>query len=206
VRLVFALLLAALVAAPSARADGDPASDVLIGSRVFYPYTVKPPKASAKKLEATIAAAAKHGYPVRVAMIGDVYDLGSAGLLMDKPQVYAKFLATELGQFNADWVLIVMPGGYGIYHCVGKKGVGPCEAGRPTAADERLLKSLPRPGRDLAAAADVAVRRLAEAHGVSFGGGPLKLILGVVVVAAVAAGGVLLIVRRNRPFGQPVGS
>jgi hypothetical protein len=198
VRLVFALLLAALVAAPSARADGDPASDVLIGSRVFYPYTVKPPKASAKTLEATIAAATKHGYPVRVAMIGDVYDLGSAGLLMDKPQVYAKFLATELAQFNSDWVLIVMPGGYGIYHCVGKKGFGPCETGRPTAADERLLKTLPEPGKDVASAGDVAVRKLAEAHGVSFGGGPLKLVAGAVVVLVLAAGGVLVLRRRGK--------
>ena len=192
------LLLAALIAAPAARADGDPASDVLIDHRVFYPYMLKPPKASATKLEATIAKATKGGYPVRVAMIGDVYDLGSAGLLMDKPQVYAKFLATELAQFNAEWVLIVMPAGYGIYHCVGKKGFGPCETGRPTGADERLLKSLPPPKRDLAAAGDVAVRRLAEAHGVSFGGGPLKLVVAAVVVAALAAGGVLLMRRRKR--------
>jgi hypothetical protein len=58
-------------------------------------------------------------------------------------------------------VLVVMPNGYGIYHCVPAPNVGPCESGRPTAADEQLLDTLPPPkGDHLAAAAEVAVRRL----------------------------------------------
>ncbi|HEY6888682.1 MAG TPA: hypothetical protein VI300_12910, partial [Solirubrobacter sp.] len=158
-----------------ARADGDPASDILIKERVFYPYQAKVPKASASALEKTIAAAKDKGYSVRVAMIADEFDMGSVGLLNRKPQVYAKFLAQELAQFNTDWVLIVMPNGYGIYHCVGKKRAGgytdPCEAGAPAGADEQALRALPtveKSRQDYAAAADVAVRRLAELHGASF--------------------------------------
>ena len=49
--------------------------------------------------------------------------------------------------FNSDWLLVVMPNGYGIYHCVGKKRPegysDPCERQRRTAADEKLLASLP---------------------------------------------------------------
>jgi hypothetical protein len=199
VRLLAALLAAALLAAPAAaRADGDPASDVLIKDRVFFPYYEKLPKASTQALTATIAKAKAAGYPVRVALIAHVYDLGSAGLLYRKPQSYAQFLAQELAQFNADWLLVVMPNGYGIYHCVAKRGVGPCESALPTAADKRRLASLPAPGRDLAAAGDTAVRRLAELHGADLGGSPLAPIAVAAAVLLAAGGAALALLRRRR--------
>src|SRR5262249_13075235 len=110
VRPLLAALIALLVLMPAAaHADGGPASDVLVDKRVFYPYYDKVPKASQQQLQQTIADAKKKGYAVRVAMIGKVYDLGSAGLLYKKPQPYSQFLAQELAQFNTDWVLVVMP-------------------------------------------------------------------------------------------------
>jgi hypothetical protein len=202
--LLLFLVVGALGAPALARADGDPASDILIKERVFYPYQAKVPKAAASALEKTIASAREKGYSVRVAMIADEFDMGSVGLLNRKPQIYAKFLAQELAQFNVDWVLTVMPNGYGIYHCVGKKRAGgytdPCEAGAPAGADEKLLRSLPtveKSRQDYAAAADVAVKRLAELHGASFAS-PLPKILGAVVAVLVVAGGMILLLRRRK--------
>jgi hypothetical protein len=200
-------LLAVLLAPTVARADGDPASDVLIKERVFYPYQLKLPAASTKRLEKTIAEAEAKGHSVRVAMIAHDFDLGSAGLLYRRPQVYAKFLAQELAQFNSDWVLIVMPNGYGIYHCVPQKREGgysdPCEGGRPSGADEKLLRSLPaqeKSDQDFAAASEVAVRRLAELHGASFGIGLVKPLIAIVLLVLLGAGGFVLL-RRHSVLG-----
>jgi hypothetical protein len=207
---ILAVVLAAgaccLVAAPgAARADGDPASDTLITRTQFYPYYIKLPPASTKALTQTIKAAKAKGYPIRVALIGHDYDLGSAGVLFRHPKDYAKFLAQELASFNSDWLLVVMPNGYGIYHCVPKKRPGgysdPCESGRPTAADERALAALPTPAGgklDLAAAANGAIRRLAALHGASLdGGGALpKLLAGAVALAVL--GGAIALFRRSR--------
>ncbi|HWK25930.1 MAG TPA: hypothetical protein VNS09_05165 [Solirubrobacter sp.] len=200
------LLVVLLVAATGgvARADGDPASDVLIKEKVFYPYQVKLPRESSAKLEQTIASLRKKGYPVRVALIANDFDLGSAGMLYRKPQVYAQFLAQELAQFHTEWVLIVMPNGYGIYRCVGVRREGgyvdPCEKAAPMGADQRALRALPTQEAsrtDFAAAADVAVRRLGEVHGAKLGGPPVVLIAGLVVLV-LAGGAAFLLVRRRR--------
>ena len=201
-RLLAAVVACALLLPAAARADGDPASDVLILARTFEPYAVKIPSDSRKRLAGTIAQAKANGYSVRVAMIGDAYDLGSAGLLMDHPQDYAKFLAQELAQFNTDWVLVVMPSGYGIYRCVGIRRpegyVDPCEKAAPMAADTKALSALATPKGDLAASADTAVRALAQVHGVHFGGTPWPLIGGAVaVVVALGAGGLFALRRRR---------
>ena len=174
-----AALLAALalaLGAPAALADGDPASDVLISERVFFPYEVKLPKEDTEALQDTIRSATDQGVRVRVALIAHDFDLGSAGLLFEKPQAYAKFLAEELGNFNRDWLLVVMPNGYGIYKCKPRPQEGysdPCEGTFHTAADEKLLAGVPPPKRseDFAASAEVAVKALGERHGASFGPG-----------------------------------
>lgn len=200
-----ALIACALVVPASARADGDPASDVLISERVFYPYYEKLPKESMRRLSETLAKSKEKGYPIRVALIAHDYDLGSAALLYRKPQTYAKFLAQELAQFHGDWLLVVMPNGYGVYHCLPKKRAGgysdPCEGATPTRGDERMLASLPtqeKSRKDWAAVADVAVRALAERHGASFGGPPLVPIAAGLALLAAAAGGLLLLRRRRR--------
>jgi hypothetical protein len=138
-------------------------------------------------------------------MIANEFDLGSAGLLYRKPQPYAQFLAQELAMFNTDWLLVVMPNGYGIYRCLVKKRPegysDPCEGNRATAADQKLLAALPtqeRSHQDFAAAADVAVRRLAKAHGASFGGGLLKPLIAGVVVLLLLGGGFVFLRRRQR--------
>ena len=202
--LVLLVFAGARYAPAGVHADGDPASDVLIKERAFFPYQIKLPAKSTEALNETIAKAKEQGYSVRVALIAHDFDLGSATPLYRQPKNYAKFLAQELAMFNSDWVLTVMPNGYGIYNCRPLKRPGgysdPCELAEPTAADEKLLASLPtqeRSKQDFAAAGEVAVRRLAELHGASFGVGLVKPLIAVVVLLAAGAG-VFVLLRRRR--------
>jgi hypothetical protein len=123
------LLCAALaVAASGARADGDPASDVLYTSHVFLPYP--PPSANvADALQRQVEAVwASKSSRLKVAVIANPSDLGAVPSLFNKPSEYATFLGQELGFVYAGPLLIVMPAGFGIY-----------DAGRPTAAEQRVL-------------------------------------------------------------------
>src|SRR5205085_4420595 len=90
-----ALLLAAVAAAllaPAARADGDPASDVLYTQWVFFPFEFKYGEHEKQALLSTVDDARKHGYPIKVALITQRYDLGAIPALFGKPQQYAHFL------------------------------------------------------------------------------------------------------------------
>ena len=78
----------------TARADGDPASDVLLGQDVFLPYSPVSP-AVQQRLYA-VAAARRAGYPIKIALIGAATDLGVVPSLFGKPAGYAQFLSAEL--------------------------------------------------------------------------------------------------------------
>ncbi len=107
--LAAALLVLGMPAA--AWADGDPASDVLLGQAVFLPYSPVSHVLSSR-LYAVAAAAAAHGYPVRVAVIGARTDLGTVPAVFGRPELYARFLSTELP--GAGPVLVAMPQGFGL--------------------------------------------------------------------------------------------
>jgi hypothetical protein len=161
VRLGIALLLAAVtsaVAASSARANGDPASDVLPFTPVFL--SIKNPNTSpaGRDLLAVTRAAAKKKRPIRVAVISEPSDLGLIQSLWQKPQPYAEFLGKELFQFGKynGTLVVSMPNGFGVN--------GPDAAkGKPALA--RLPKpntnDLERLGEDTAD----AVRAVAAANG-----------------------------------------
>lgn len=173
-------------------ADGDPASDVLASARVFWPYNLKVPADSREKLNATVTAVTRNGLPVRVAMVQSEFDLGSVGVLFGHPQDYSQFLAQGLANFNRDWVIVVMPNGYGVYHCVPIPEVGFCEKALPSEADQKRLRTLApvsKSREDMAAAAERAVRTFAEGRGVSADGGGV----GVVAPVAGAVVGILLV-------------
>src|ERR1700757_240541 len=95
------------------RADGDPASDVLLGENVFSPYSpvVSPPVK--QKLDAATTAAAKAGVPVKVALIAAPTDLGVIPQLFGQPQRYADFLEQEISFQSKQHLLVVMAAGYG---------------------------------------------------------------------------------------------
>jgi hypothetical protein len=110
--LALALAAAAFGVAP-ARADGDPASDILLVDNVFLTYSVDVSPAAKTALEQTVAKLNKTGFRVKVAVIADPADLGAVPSLFGKPQIYAKFLGTEIAFQYTNRLLIVMPNGFG---------------------------------------------------------------------------------------------
>jgi hypothetical protein len=116
--LATALAAALMTAAgPVARADVDPASDVLLLQDVFVPYHPKVCSGAANSLRDLAKRSKKAGYQVRVAIIGSRKDLGGAPQLFNKPKAYAIFLGSELGVFGGSnyvkklALLVVMPAG-----------------------------------------------------------------------------------------------
>ena len=126
---------------------------MLYNGKIFLPFEVKISGQKQLDLQQTVAAAWKAGYPIKVAVISSAYDLGSVGALWQKPQLYSKFLGSELEFLYKGRLLIVMPNGYGL--------------NRGTAAELKLLKGVPiGAGADgLTASASAAVRALAAASG-----------------------------------------
>lgn len=114
-RLAALVLAAFLLSAVAARADGDPASDWLYTQKVFVPFDVKASKPLQRSLMSTVEGAWKQRFPVKVAVIGNPYDLGAVPSLWRKPQTYARFLGAELVFLYKQRLLIVMPNGFGFY-------------------------------------------------------------------------------------------
>jgi hypothetical protein len=100
--------------AATARADGDPASDVLGTQALFLPQDAGVPAAQAAQLGGLLRAAAQARYPIRVALIASASDLGSVTELWRKPQTYARFLGQELGLVYKGPLVVVMPNGVGV--------------------------------------------------------------------------------------------
>jgi hypothetical protein len=193
-----ALVLAACVALlvpPAAHADGDPASDYLIGQSVFVPFGGQVTTADASRVTALVADAAKKGFTIRVAVIASPTDLGSVTALWRKPQRYAQFLGQELYFVYKGRLLIVMPNGYGI-----------SSRGKPVPDERKVLDALPLPTKDLAAATTTAIRRLAAAKGVevaapSSGGSSEnrdRAIIAAVAIAVAIVAGLAALLRRRR--------
>lgn len=148
----------ALIAAPGALADGDPASDVLVQSPLFNPIDSGVSLAAEARLEAILRASARAGFPIRVALIASASDLGTATPLWGNPKDYAQYLSIELSQLYDGQVLVVMPAGFGLYGTrSGPHAVAPAEL--------RVRATAPGPGQQLATAALSAVPLLARAGG-----------------------------------------
>jgi hypothetical protein len=146
-----ALLLSIAIAtawSSSARADIDPASDVLLLQDVFLPYSPKVCSELSDTLENVIKQAKAAGFPVKVAIIASKRDLGGAAYLWANPNGYARFLGQELGIFGADVgrnfrtnlkLLVVMPQGASLYRS-GVKAARPIKGVRlPSTGDSNKL-------------------------------------------------------------------
>ena len=198
------VLLAALVAVPLARADGDPASDFLLSRSTFVPPDLGISAVAAERLSATVALARARGYTIRVAVIGSAYDLGSVASLDRKPKQYARFLGQELALVYGGRLLVVMPNGFGV-----------SRAGKALPAAQGVVDRLPAPGTDgsqLVQAGIDGVRALAGAAGVSVPaarplasaspGGSGALVWGLAgggIAAALVLGAGVALARRRRP-------
>jgi hypothetical protein len=187
-----------MLGAPPALADGDPASDVLLGQNVFYPYSPPTSAALQSRLNAETAAAKRSGLPIKVALISSPVDLGVVPDLFGKPQKYADFLDQEISFRAKQPLLVVMAAGYG---SVGLGG----------AAMKALTQvSIPagRSSDALASAAIGAVAKVAAAEGhpiqgvSGVGGSPSSggsgAIIAVLAIAAFATLGALVAVRRRQ--------
>ncbi len=199
--LLLAALLIAAVGPLEARADGDPASDVLLGQNVYYPYSPAVSAALQKTLDADTAAAAKAGFRIKVALIGQPVDLGVIPSLFGQPQKYADFLDQEISFQAKQPLLVVMAAGFGA------QGL-PAAA---TAVIGQLTKPASGSTDDLAKAAIAAVPKIAAAAG-----HPLKnipgaggsgsnttrtAIIAVLILAALATAGALVGLRRRERAG-----
>ena len=144
-RLLVLALAAALAgtAAGTARADGDPASDVLLSDNVFLSYQSPYGSAEGRALEALAKEAKKQHFPMRVAVITQLADMGSVGGLYGKAQRYADFLASEITFVYRGTLVVAMngkPGGFGVH------GPGATQAAR------RALERMKLPSSSLTAA------------------------------------------------------
>ncbi len=151
-------MLAACAFAGTARADGDPASDYLLGTQVFIPFDMKLPAAKQQELVSIVRDANKSGYAIRVALIGSAYDLGAVTSLWRKPRPYARFLAAEIEFIYKRRLLIVMPNGFGFNW-----------QKHPSTKEYAVLSSIPV-GTGAAGMLDsavTAVQKLASASGVT---------------------------------------
>jgi hypothetical protein len=172
-----------LLAPGVARANGDPASDVLLTDQVFLPFEAPISSSAQDRLRKTVAEANKKGFKLRVALIAFMTDLGTATALWRHPQDYSEFLGKEIAFVYTGPLLISMPSGFGFYN-----------QDRPVAHETQVLAKV-RPGTTptaLAESTTAAVRALAAAKGITLpkpsSGSSVtrdRLILGAAVLAFV---------------------
>jgi hypothetical protein len=200
-RFLLVLIAGFCVLGGTARADGDPASDYLLGTQVFIPFDLKVPKASAQELTSLVHDANASGYTIRVALIGSAYDMGSVTSLWRKPKPYAKFLGAELTFVYKNRLLVVMPNGFGFnrpghpatkeYATLSKIKIGSGAMGLVTAAQTGV--------QNLATASGVTIKRTrASSSGHSMARDRIVIVLAAVALLAVAIA-LRLLLRGKRP-------
>jgi cytochrome oxidase Cu insertion factor (SCO1/SenC/PrrC family) len=203
---ICAVVLTLGASAPTAHADGDPASDYLVARQVFVTSQQVAPAPPQRALLGTVGAANRAGFKIRVAIISTDYDLGSITALWRKPTIYARFLGLELSSIYRGRLLVVMPNGFGFnwpqhssrpeYEQLAKVPIKPDEAGLLTAAQTAV--------RSLATADGVTVRLAATpsptgtARPRARGGLGVWLIVAALAVLAILAAGLLVLHRRQR--------
>ena len=160
---VLAAALAAVflaVATTPARADGDPASNVLIAGTVFVGFGSPTSTPEVRELLELTAEAQRKGLPIRVAVIREVTDLGAVPTLFGHAQRYATFLGQEL-RFVYHGTLVVVMGG-------APCGIGVFGPGATPAAKAAVKgPTVPVAGdaADVAVIASTAIRRVSAASG-----------------------------------------
>ncbi|GAC1320982.1 MAG: hypothetical protein NVSMB25_14100 [Thermoleophilaceae bacterium] len=187
-----------------ARADGDPASDVLLLQNLYAPYQPALPPGLQNGLTTLLKQSAAAGYPLKVAIIATANDLGAVPNLFGRPQEYARFLGSEIAFNSKKPLLVVMPAGYGLMNAPASAAPALRGLAAPAAATPDVLGN----------AAIQAVLRLARAGGhplatprvASSGSSSSKvspaLVFGAPVVLLVIAG-VLISIRQRSARARP---
>lgn len=195
------LALLCLLVPATARADGDPASDVLLTQKAFYPYQPQPSPKLEAALNALLAQASGAGMPLKVAIVGSREDLGAVPSYFGHPQQYATFLDREISNNKLQPLLVVMPAGFGL------ADADPVSALAHVSTD---TSAYPRTD-GLVRAAILAVTALARANGHSIalppivlssttrrGGSPSAILFGIPVLLLVLAGVPVLARHRHK--------
>ena len=196
-------------AAGTARADGDPASDVLLTDNVFLSYQSPYGSAEGRMLEGLAKEAKRQHFPMRVAVITQIADLGAIGGLYGKAQRYADFLASEITFVYRGTLVVAMngkPGGFGVH------GPGATPAARRALARMKLPHT-PLTAAELARLAATAMQRVAAASGhhlptaaatkTKTSGRLLRLFLIAALALAALGGGATLLARWLRGGPAP---
>jgi hypothetical protein len=207
---VRARLIAGLAALPlavpaAALANGDPASDVLLQEKIYFP-TRQVSVAAATALKSVVSAANAKGYPIRVALIEDQNDLGTVPNLLMKPQQYAEFLGPEIRFAYKGDLLVVMPDGLGL--------TSTDETAPPAKAIQGMQVEAGGSPDGLAQTGAEAVTSLAAAAGHPLaakskggGGGAVVGVIVAVVLLALGIGGAFWVRRSQpRPADESAGS
>jgi hypothetical protein len=177
-----------MIAPASASANGDPASDVLLQAKVYFP-TQRVSVEAANKLKGVVNEANAKGYAIRVALIKDESDLGTVPNLLNQAQKYSEFLGPEIRFAYKGDLLVVMPNGLGL--------TTTDETPPPPKAIEGMQVEAGGSSDGLAQTAEEAVTKLAAASGHPLvsnknggaGGGAVAGIIVAVVLLALGLGG-----------------
>ena len=209
---LFAVLVAVMVGMPvsTARADGDPGSDVLVYQDLFAGSEVGLSVKHQVELGALLKAAAGRGFPIRVAIIGGTQDLGAVTELWRQPRTYARFLGYELSLAYKQRLLVVMPNGFGInwpghsptsaYRVLARISIGSGAAGLFNAAEAAVGKLALAAGVKLPSGTATASAPAATTNPGAQPPAPRRSaddVLGIVVLALVGVAGVAFAVRRT---------
>ena len=197
-RVLTALAAVLLIAPASAAANGDPASDVLLQAKVYFP-TQRVSVQAANSLKAVVDKANAKGYAIRIALIKDETDLGTVPNLLNQPQKYSEFLGPEIRFAYKGDLLVVMPNGLGL--------TTTDETPPPSKAIEGMQVEAGGSPDGLALTAEEAVTKLAAASGHPLettkksggGGGAIAGILVAVALLVLGLGGDLWLSRSQTP-------
>ena len=156
---------------------------------MFLPQDSHASAAQQARLQGLLAAARRHGISLRVALIASRSDLGSIGALWHRPQTYADFLGRELSLIDRGAVLVVMPGGFGVYRAHGSPVAQRAELARvspptPATLPQATAAAIGRLS-GVSAPAAAPARRAASASG---GGQPAAFWIVLLGGAAIIAG------------------
>ena len=218
---LLALLLVA-VSVSTARADGDPGSDVLVYQNLFAGSEVGLSVQQQVRLGALLKAAAGRGFPIRVAIIGGAQDLGAVTELWREPRTYARFLGYELSLAYKQRLLVVMPNGFGFnwpghsptsaYRVLAGISIGSGTVGLFDATEAAVGKLALADGVKLPSGAITPAASAAPTEGAAPAGQPpaprhsTDEVLGIVVLALLAVAAVVFAVRwaaRRRGWARP---
>lgn len=184
-----ALALVAAAAAPIARAHGDPITDTLQVSEIYFPRESNVTDELVRRLTDEVKRADEAGYRVKVALVDAPSDLGPRSAFFGKPGLLAGYVARDLESYFSGSVLVVMPSGFGL----------------SPGDRQRRLASLPigAGGNGLAVAATEAVRLLAgDSEPPGGDGGGSSAWRDRLAIAGAVLGAILLVVAvrvgRNR--------